>query len=120
MTAGFAPLATPPYIAVIFAAQLKQDAPGYAAMADHMVALAQAQTGYLGHDSARDADGFGITVSYWRDLDAVASWRRNAEHLMAQKLGHDRWYEQSTLRVAEVTRSYDSHDFDARIGKDGG
>jgi heme-degrading monooxygenase HmoA len=33
-------------------------------MADHMVALASEQPGFLGVESVRDGNGLGITVSY--------------------------------------------------------
>jgi heme-degrading monooxygenase HmoA len=36
----------------------------------------------------RDADGVSITVSYsWESLDAIRNWKRNEEHLVAQKKG---------------------------------
>lgn len=97
----------PPYYSVIFANQRSAvDDAGYDAMAQRMVELAQSQEGFLGIDSARDAEGFGITVSYWRDLEAIENWRNNAEHLEAQKLGRQKWYENFSLRVAKVERAY--------------
>jgi heme-degrading monooxygenase HmoA len=79
---------------------------GYADTAARMVELAQQQDGYLGVESTRDADGFGITVSYWRDEAAIIKWKANAEHLIAQQYGHERWYEHFELRVAKVERAY--------------
>ncbi|MEI2640929.1 MAG: antibiotic biosynthesis monooxygenase [Candidatus Nanopelagicales bacterium] len=64
----------------------------YEAMAVEMDALAAAQPGYLGHESARGADGFGITVSYWVDDQAARDWKQVAQHLQAQRLGRERWY----------------------------
>ncbi len=75
-------------------------------MADLMGQMAAEQDGYLGVESTRDADGFGITVSYWRDEAAMAGWKANAKHLLAQKLGRDRWYDHYELRVAKVERAY--------------
>ena len=75
-------------------------------MADLMGQMAAEQDGYLGVESTRDADGFGITVSYWRDEAAVLGWKANAKHLLAQKLGRDRWYDHYELRVAKVERAY--------------
>lgn len=102
----FAPLPDPPYYAVIFAAQRVGDDAGYGAMADRMVALATAHPGCLGLESARDADGFGITVSYWRDERSIADWKSDARHLVAQKMGKDAWYAHYHLRVARVDRHY--------------
>lgn len=75
-------------------------------MADLMGQMAAEQDGYLGVESTRDADGFGITVSYWRDEAAMAGWKANAKHVLAQKLGRDRWYDHYELRVAKVERAY--------------
>lgn len=97
----------PPYYAVIFPNRLSgEDLEGYAAMAARMVELAQSQPGYLGMDSARDADGRGITVSYWTDLDAIAAWRDVPEHREAQALGRSKWYAKFDVHIAKVERSY--------------
>ncbi len=102
----FAPLPDPPYYAVIFASQRADGDAGYAAMAEKMADLAAASPGCIGMESARDADGFGITVSYWVDEAAVLAWKDDARHLVAQQLGKDRWYDHYRLRVARVERQY--------------
>jgi heme-degrading monooxygenase HmoA len=107
-------LPQPPYYAVIFSSQRtaggdRDDgygADGYGAMADRMLELAASQDGFLGVESARGADGFGITVSYWRDEASIARWKADAEHLRAQQLGQSLWYESYDLRVAKVERAY--------------
>ena len=106
-TNAFAPLPEPPYYAVIFASQrtLVEDAE-YGSMAERMVELGAQQPGFLGVESARGADGFGITVSYWASLQAIAAWRAEAEHRVAQETGRARWYEHYSLRVATVERAY--------------
>jgi heme-degrading monooxygenase HmoA len=71
-----------------------------------MVELAQTMPGYLGIESARDADGFGITVSYWRDEESISAWKRQSEHVLAQERGKGEWYEHYEIRVAKVERSY--------------
>ena len=98
----------PGTIAVIFVSEVTgEDPEGYAAAADEMVALAAAQPGYRGVDSARGADGIGITVSSWADEDAAIAWRRNARHGEIREAGRGRWYRWYSLHVAAVTRSYD-------------
>ena len=96
----------PPYLAVIFSNQRTEGDRGYAVMAERMVELAQTQPGFLGVESARDEEGFGITVSYWRDEASIAAWKANAEHAVAQRLGRDRWYAAFRLRVCRVEREY--------------
>ncbi|MFQ5621969.1 MAG: antibiotic biosynthesis monooxygenase family protein [Paracoccaceae bacterium] len=102
----FAPLPDPPYFAVIFSAQRTARDAGYPAMADRMLELAAGQPGYLGVETTRDAEGFGITVSYWRSEDDIRGWKAAADHLAAQELGKTRWYEHYTVRVARVERAY--------------
>ena len=102
----FAATPAPPYYAVIFSAARTDGAHGYEAMADRMVELANEQPGYLGIESARSPGGFGITVSYWESLDAIAAWRRHAEHRIAQETGKRIWYSRYELRIAKVERAY--------------
>ena len=103
----FATLPEPPYYAVIFSSQRTQTgADEYAHMAERMVELAAQQPGYLGAESTRGADGFGITVSYWASLEAIAHWRSDAEHRVAQETGRAQWYEHYELRVAQVEKAY--------------
>lgn len=75
-------------------------------MAQAMEDLAAEQPGYLGFDSARGADGLGIAVSYWTDEAAIAAWKSNLAHLVAQRSGIETWYERYDLRVARVERAY--------------
>ena len=102
----FAEGLTPPYYAVIFTAQQTADLDGYGPMAAAMVETAATMDGFLGVESTRDADGLGVTVSYWRDEAAIAAWREHSKHAVAQKLGRERWYEHYELRVARVERAY--------------
>jgi len=96
----------PPYYAVIFPNQRTDaDDAGYGEMAQHMTQLSEAQPGFLGMDSTRGADGFGITVSYWESEEAIAAWKANAEHLVAQKQGRNVWYDSFALHVARVERN---------------
>lgn len=94
----------PPYYAVIFSSHRTDDDNGYAEMAERMVELASRQPGFLGVESVRE--NLGITVSYWRSLEAIRNWKRNAEHREAQRLGHQAWYATFRVRVAKVEREY--------------
>ena len=94
----------PPYYAVIFSSRRTAIDEGYGAMADRMVELAARQPGFLGVESARGADGFGITVSYWTSLEAIAAWKAHAEHRIAQTTGRKKWYSHFETRVARVER----------------
>ena len=97
----------PPYYAVIFTSTRTAVDDGYGQVADRMVALASSQPGFLGVESARGEDGLGITVSYWESEEAIAAWKRNAEHSEARAKGRGQWYEEFFTRVAKVERAYD-------------
>ena len=100
---------TPPAgtVAVIFTSRrTADDDEGYAAAADAMDALARSQPGYVGIVSARGADGFGITISYWMSEAAAIAWRDNGEHAAIRAQGRARWYEDYGVVVADVSRAY--------------
>lgn len=102
----FASTPKPPYFAVIFSSQRRQEDAGYGVTADRMVELAAQQPGYLGIETVRGEDGFGITVSYWQSEADILNWKRNAEHSIARERGRTDWYEHFELRVAKVERAY--------------
>lgn len=103
---GFAATPEPPYYAVIFTSTRTGVDEGYGAVAERMVALASRQPGFLGVESTRGADGLGITVSYWTSLEAIAAWKAQGEHRVAQANGHNKWYQHFETRVARVERAY--------------
>jgi heme-degrading monooxygenase HmoA len=106
MPEGFASTPDPPYYAVIFTSQRTEGDYGYAAMAQTMYELSLEQPGCLGAESTRGEDGLGITVSYFADEASIGAWQQNARHLVAQRLGKERWYSHYELRVAKVERAY--------------
>lgn len=102
---------TPPYYAVIFTNLLNEEQEGYVEMAELMESLVVQQEGYLGHESVRDF--MGITVSYWDSLESIKKWKMNTEHLLAQKIGREKWYKQFKTRICKVERDYE---FDSNFG----
>ncbi|MBM3565980.1 MAG: antibiotic biosynthesis monooxygenase [Alphaproteobacteria bacterium] len=95
--------AKPPYWAVIFSSRRTDaDSSGYAETARRMESLARRQPGFLGIETTRGQDGFGITVSYWDSLDAIAAWNANEEHQKAQQQGRELWYGSYQLKIARV------------------
>jgi heme-degrading monooxygenase HmoA len=98
--------ASPPYYAVIFTSHRTQGDRGYDQMAERMVALASQMPGFLGVESVRGVDGFGLTVSYWESEDAIRQWKAHAEHQIAQRAGKAVWYTDYVVRIAKVEREY--------------
>jgi heme-degrading monooxygenase HmoA len=96
----------PPYWAVIFTSNRTEGDRGYGQMAERMAELAAKQPGFLGAESVRGPDGFGITVSYWSSAEAITAWRSHMEHRPAQEAGKRAWYGDFQVRVAKVERAY--------------
>ncbi len=97
--------ATKPYYAVIFTSLRTEGDQGYGKMAKKMEELARQQPGFLDLESARD--GLGITVSYWENLEAIAQWKANLDHIEAQRKGIKTWYSHYKVRVCKVEREYE-------------
>jgi heme-degrading monooxygenase HmoA len=108
----FASTPEPPYYAVIFSSQHSGIDRGYGQMAERMAEIAARQPGFLGIESVRDADGFGITVSYWSSEEAIVAWKAHLDHKSAQEAGKRVWYADYQLRVAKVERAYGKCPFD--------
>lgn len=94
-----------PYYAVIFTSVLNEDDVGYSDTSSRMVKLAKNQEGFLGLETARS--DIGITVSYWQSIEAIANWKNNSEHLLAQNKGKDKWYKSYKIRICKVEREYE-------------
>jgi len=94
-----------PYYAVIFTSTHTESVKGYSEMANTMENLAKQQKGYLGIDSARNE--VGLTISYWKSLDAIKNWKAHTEHLFAQQKGREQWYNWYNVRICKVEREYE-------------
>ena len=95
-----------PYYAVIFTSLRTDGDQGYAEAAERMLELAREQPGFLGVESARGEDGFGITVSYWASEAAILAWKHHPEHRAIRERGRSTWYSACHTRVCKVERAY--------------
>ena len=78
----------PPYYAVIFTTmRVNEPNDGYAEMSERLEKMVCDQLGYIGMESVREKDGFGITVCYWIDEASITNWKNNLEHQVAQEKG---------------------------------
>ncbi len=90
---------------VIFRARARVLDAEYSAMAAQMRELALGSFGCLDFIAVTEGDQ-EIALSYWPDEASIRAWKQHADHLMAQKLGRERWYASYAVEVAEVRRSY--------------
>ncbi len=104
--APFVDLPDRPCYAVIFSSQRTSGDHGYGVANERLSDLVVSQPGFLGMESVRGEDGFGITVVYFETEEAVRAWRAHPEHVEAQGRGRREWYERYRVRVARVERAY--------------
>lgn len=103
----FAETPEPPYYAVSFTSVQGEDIEGYDAEMEVISALAAQQPGFLGIESARSPEGFGITIAYYDSLEAIDGWRQNADHKRAKARGRKTWYDRYILRISKVESATD-------------
>lgn len=53
-----------------------------------------------------------LSLSFWRDEDAVARWRQMDAHRAAQSAGRQSIFRDYRLRIASVIRDYGMHERD--------
>ena len=94
-----------PYYAVIFTSILDQPDPEYFRMNDRLREQAEKLEGFLGEDSVRN--DYGISISYWKDLDSIELWRKKTEHQWAIEKGKKDFYKEYKIRIARVEREYE-------------
>jgi heme-degrading monooxygenase HmoA len=51
-------------------------------------------------------EGKILSLSFWRDEEAIACWRRQEQHHAAQREGRERIFRDYRIRVAAVLRDY--------------
>jgi heme-degrading monooxygenase HmoA len=51
-------------------------------------------------------EGKILSLSFWRDEEAIARWRQQEQHQVAQRAGRDRIFRDYRIRVAAVVRDY--------------
>ena len=73
-----------------------------------MLDLVRGFDGYLGEQPCRASDDpeHRVTISYWRDADALKAWRADPEHVRIQVLGRTEWLAWYRVRVLTLEREY--------------
>jgi heme-degrading monooxygenase HmoA len=93
-----------PYYAVIFTSIRTEIDDNYSTTNDTLEQLAKEIDGYLGIESVRNEDGLGISVSYWKSLESIDTWRKHTQHKMAKEEGINDWYKNYSVRISKVEK----------------
>src|ERR1700758_3267307 len=97
----------PPYYAVVFTSiNADVDHSEHAEMYKRMVELAGTYEGYLGIEAARNSDGCGVAVVYWKDHESILAFARDPEHMIVKRKGRGIWYSHYMIRICKVERDY--------------
>jgi heme-degrading monooxygenase HmoA len=91
--------------AVIFKAEIKLLDDDYSKMAIKMRDLALNKYGCTEFTSTTEGNQ-EISISYWQDQQQIKSWKEDSEHLLAQKIGQNKWYKSYQVQVVEIIREY--------------
>lgn len=97
--------------AVIFKAEMKatlldKQSDEYAQYADLAARLrerAQKEYGCLEFTSCTEGNK-EIAISYWPDVESIKAWKNDVEHLKAQQLGKENWYQAYKVEITKVIR----------------
>lgn len=90
---------------VIFRATARALDPEYSATAARLRQMALQEFGCLDFVAVTEGNQ-EVALSYWPDEASIRAWKQQADHLMAQQLGRERWYSGYTVEVAEIKRRY--------------
>jgi len=91
--------------AVIFRAKTKKLDKTYFETAKRMRELALNEYGCLEFTAVTEGVN-EIAISYWDSLEQIKKWKQNSEHLLAQRLGQEKWYEDYSVEIVEVISKY--------------
>lgn len=108
---------TPPYYqAVLNETQAGLKDKEHVAPTDEMVTLATRQRGFLGLETGQDKKGNQITVSYWKDVDAIENWIFVGDDKINDRFGIG-LAETCGIQISLVDEA--AHPQKAQYGKDG-
>ncbi|GHE04839.1 antibiotic biosynthesis monooxygenase [Defluviimonas sp. 20V17] len=100
-------------IAIIFEVTLKaSERDNYLAIAADLKADLVRQDGFISIErfESLTTPGKLLSLSFWRDEEAVANWRKLEKHRRAQVAGRGGMFADYRLRVAGVIRNYGMED----------
>lgn len=90
---------------VIFRAKIRALDNDYSTVAARMRELALSEFGCLEFQAVTEGKE-EVALSYWPDEESIRAWKTHPEHVLAQQLGKQKWYESYTVQIAHIDREY--------------
>ena len=108
MAAPYRHVKDPKEVAVIFKLFLRDgaDLEDYRRTSRRMHEIVEAMPGFISLKEYAAEDGEEIDIARFRDEAALESWRREPEHLEAQRKGREEFYDHYWIQVLKVVREY--------------
>ena len=92
-------------IVAIFRARIRDEySKEYYALAEEMAAIARSLPGFISWKGYTAEDGERVSVHEWESAEDLARWREHPEHVKAQAVGRERFYDVYTLYVCDQPR----------------
>ncbi len=92
-------------VLTVFRSRLRdENVDDYAATAERMERLARSMPGLLEFKTFSADDGERVSIIVFDTPQHHAAWRSHAEHVEAQRLGREKFYEFYDITVADVVR----------------
>lgn len=92
-------------VVTVFRSRLRPEhADEFGRRKDRMMELATAMPGFVSYKVYVAEDGERCSVIEFETREQLEAWRRHPEHLEAQRVGRERYYEEYSLLVAEPVR----------------
>ena len=83
------------------------DVPEYRAMLARMEEIVTAMPGYISSEDFTSEDGTrDLSIVHFESLEALEAWRDHPEHLEAQRLARELYFESYHIQVLETVREY--------------
>lgn len=95
--------------AVIFIAEILELDDEYSRMATQMRDIAMQRYGCTEFVACTEGDR-EVAISYWQNEQDICQWKKDAQHMVAQKKGREKWYRHYRVQVAKITREYPGGD----------
>jgi heme-degrading monooxygenase HmoA len=92
-------------VVTVFRSKLRSDNAGeFQRLVDRMMELATAMPGFVSYKVYGADDGERCSIIEFDTAEHLLAWRNHPEHVEAQELGRELYYEQYSLVVAEPIR----------------
>lgn len=94
-------------VVVVFRSRLRDpDDSEYAERFSFLLELARSTPGFVSFRRYSSDDGERLALVEFESLEALRAWRQHPDHVEAQRLGRERFYEWYDLTICETVRAY--------------